>query len=62
MSAASAVSDSGPNFIVILCDNLGYGDIGCFGSELHKTPNIDRMAAEGMQFTDFYATSGVCTP
>ena len=62
MSAASSVIDSGPNFIVILCDNLGYGDIGCFGSELHKTPNIDRMAAEGMQFTDFYATSGVCTP
>lgn len=60
--AASAVSDSRPNFIVILCDNLGYGDIGCFGSELHRTPNIDRMAAEGMRFTDFYATSGVCTP
>ena len=61
-SAASAVSGSGPNFIVILCDNLGYGDIGCFGSELHKTPNIDRMAAAGIRFTDFYATSGVCTP
>ncbi|MEA3224768.1 MAG: sulfatase [Planctomycetota bacterium] len=59
---ASAVSNSRPNFIVILCDNLGYGDVGCFGSELHKTPNIDRMAAEGMRFTDFYATSGVCTP
>ncbi|TKJ36062.1 MAG: arylsulfatase [Planctomycetes bacterium B3_Pla] len=59
---ASAVSDSRPNFIVILCDNLGYGDVVCFGSELHRTPNIDRMAAEGMQFTDFYATSGVCTP
>ncbi len=51
-----------PNFIVILGDNLGYGDVGCFGSKLHKTPNIDRMAAEGMRFTDFYATSGVCTP
>ncbi len=60
--AASAASDSSPNFIVILCDNLGYGDIGCFGSELHRTPNIDRMAAEGMRFTDFYSTSGVCTP
>jgi arylsulfatase A-like enzyme len=61
-SAASVGADSRPNFIIILCDNLGYGDVGCFGSELHKTPNIDRMAAEGMQFTDFYATSGVCTP
>ncbi|UCG49581.1 MAG: sulfatase [Phycisphaerales bacterium] len=60
--AASAELDPGPNFIIILCDNLGYGDIGCFGSKLHRTPNIDRMAAEGMRFTDFYATSGVCTP
>jgi len=53
---------SRPNFIVILCDNLGYGDVACFGSKLHRTPNIDRMASEGMRFTDFYATSGVCTP
>ncbi|MHC4700262.1 MAG: sulfatase family protein [Planctomycetota bacterium] len=59
---ASATNNPPPNFIVILCDNLGYGDVGCFGSGLHKTPNIDRMAAEGMLFTDFYATSGVCTP
>ncbi len=51
-----------PNFVVILCDNLGYGDIGCFGSKLHRTPNIDRMAQQGMRFTDFYSTSGVCTP
>ncbi|MHC4540668.1 MAG: sulfatase family protein [Planctomycetota bacterium] len=61
-SPTSAASNSGPNFIIILCDNLGYGDVGCFGSDLHKTPSIDRMAAEGMRFTDFYATSGVCTP
>jgi arylsulfatase A len=51
-----------PNFVVILCDNVGYGDIGCLGSKLHRTPNIDRMAQQGMRFTDFYATSGVCTP
>jgi len=51
-----------PNFILIVSDNLGYGDIGCYGSELHRTPHIDRMAAEGMRFTDFYMTSGVCTP
>lgn len=51
-----------PNFIVILCDNLGYGDIGCFGSQLHRTPHLDRMADEGMRFTSFYVTSGVCTP
>lgn len=51
-----------PNFILIYCDDLGYGDLGCFGSTVHRTPNIDRMAEEGMRFTDFYVTSGVCTP
>lgn len=51
-----------PNFIVIFADNLGYGDFGCFGSKVHRTPHVDRMAAEGMKFTSFYSTSGVCTP
>ena len=51
-----------PNFVLILCDNLGYGDIGCFGSQLHRTPHIDRLALEGMRWTSFYSTSGVCTP
>ncbi|MEW6355490.1 MAG: sulfatase [Planctomycetota bacterium] len=51
-----------PNFIVIFADNLGYGDFGCFGSTVHRTPHVDRMAAEGMKFTSFYSTSGVCTP
>ena len=51
-----------PNFIVILCDNLGYGDIACFGSTKHRTPHLDRMAAQGIKLTSFYATSGVCTP
>ena len=51
-----------PNFIIIYCDDLGYGDIGCFGSTKHRTPNLDRMAEEGTRFTSFYVTSGVCTP
>ncbi|QGJ68728.1 Cerebroside-sulfatase [Planctomycetales bacterium 10988] len=51
-----------PNFIMIYCDDLGYGDLGCFGSKKHRTPNIDRLAEEGMKFTDFHVTSGVCTP
>ncbi len=51
-----------PNFILIFCDDLGYGDLGCFGSKKHKTPHIDRMAANGTMFTSFYSTSGVCTP
>ena len=51
-----------PNFIVIFCDDLGYADVGAFGSQLHRTPRIDRMAAEGMRLTSFYSTSGVCSP
>jgi arylsulfatase A-like enzyme len=51
-----------PNFVIIFCDDLGYGDIGPFGSTKHRTPHLDRMAAEGVKFTDFYVTSGVCTP
>lgn len=51
-----------PNFIVIFVDNLGYGDVGPFGSTPHRTPNLDRMAAQGTKFTHFYASAGVCTP
>lgn len=50
------------NFIIIYCDDLGYGDLGCFGASDIKTPNIDRMAGEGMKFTDFYSASPVCSP
>lgn len=59
---AAAEGVERPNFIVIFCDNLGYGDVGCFGSKVHRTPNIDRMAEEGIRLTSFYATSGVCSP
>ena len=51
-----------PNFIVIFCDNLGYGDIEPFGSRVHRTPNLVRMAREGRRFTHFCVTAGVCTP
>ncbi len=61
-SQVAGTEEHSPNFILILCDNLGYGDIGPFGSTLHRTPNLDRMAAEGRRFTHFYAASGVCTP
>ncbi len=62
LPAAESAPDPPPNFILIVCDNLGYGDVGCYGSKLHRTPHIDRMADEGMRLTDFYVTSGVCTP
>lgn len=51
-----------PNVVVIFCDDLGYGDLGCFGHPTIRTPNLDRMAAEGIKFTQFYSASPVCTP
>lgn len=51
-----------PNIVVILGDDFGYGDFGCYGATKVKTPNIDRMAAEGMRFTQGYATASTCTP
>lgn len=58
----SAESARRPNFIVIFCDNLGYGDIEPFGSTIHRTPHLNRMAREGRKFTHFCVTAGVCTP
>ncbi len=51
-----------PNVILINCDDLGYGDLGCYGSTINNTPFLDRMASEGMRFTDFYMASPVCSP
>ncbi|MDA8634268.1 sulfatase [Verrucomicrobiales bacterium] len=53
---------SKPNFVVIFCDDLGYGDLSCFGNPSIKTPYLDRMAAEGQKWTQFYVASPVCTP
>ena len=51
-----------PNILFLLADDLGYGDLSCFGSTDIETPNLDALAAEGMQLRNFYASSGVCTP
>ncbi len=60
--AAGAAGAEKPNIIFILADDLGYGDLGCYGQKVIQTPCLDRMAAEGMRFTDCYAGSTVCAP
>jgi arylsulfatase A-like enzyme len=57
-----AAPDRHPNFVVIFCDDMGYADIGPFGAQGYTTPNLDRMAAQGMKFTDFYAGRSFCSP
>lgn len=59
---ATAIDETRPNFVVIFCDDLGYGDLACFGHPTIATPHLDRMAAEGMKFTQFYSAAPVCTP
>lgn len=51
-----------PNFIIVFCDDMGYADIGPFGAEGYETPHLDRMATEGIKFTDFYVGRSFCTP
>ncbi len=51
-----------PNIVLILADDLGYGDLGCYGSKQNKTPHLDRMAKEGLRFTDFHTNGSMCTP
>jgi arylsulfatase A len=55
-------SNARPNIIYILADDLGYGDIGCYGQKYIKTPNIDRLAAEGIRFTQHYTSAPICAP
>ena len=62
MAFPSARAAKPPNIIIILADDLGYGDLGCYGNPSIRTPNLDRMAQEGMRFTDFYVAAPVCTP
>ena len=51
-----------PNIVFLLVDDLGYSDVGCYGNTLNETPNVDRLAREGMRFTNAYAASAVCSP
>lgn len=61
LTVGAATADR-PNIIFVLSDDVGYGDLGCYGANKVKTPHLDRIAREGMQFTDAHATASVCTP
>ena len=62
LCSLAVAAEKRPNIVFILADDLGYGELGCFGQKLIATPNLDRMAAEGIKFTRFYAGSPVCAP
>ncbi len=61
-AAASQAARRAPNIVLIVVDDLGYGDLGCYGSKDIRTPAIDRLAKEGVRLTDFYANSAMCSP
>jgi arylsulfatase A-like enzyme len=62
VAAAEGATPRPPNIVILFADDLGYGDLGCFGHPTIRTPHLDRMAAEGMKLTEFYAAECVCTP
>ena len=59
---AGVANEKKPNFIVIFCDDMGYGDLTCYGHPTIRTPNLDKMAVEGQKWTNFYVGASVCTP
>jgi hypothetical protein len=61
-SATKAGGSTLPNFILIVADDLGYNDLGVYGSPTIRTPALNRMAAEGLKFTQFYSAAPICTP
>src|SRR5205823_4406373 len=61
-TAGPAAAVDRPNVVLILIDDLGRNDVGCYGSTYHRTPHIDRLAASGIRFTDAYAACPVCSP
>lgn len=57
-----ATAQTQPNIIFIYADDLGYGDLGCYGSKVNRTPNLDQLAKDGIRFTDFYSAAPVSSP
>ncbi|MCH7229024.1 sulfatase [Haloferula sp. A504] len=62
LAAGAKEAPRRPNFVIILADDMGYGDAGCYGGTALKTPHLDRLAAGGMRFTDFHSSGNVCSP
>jgi arylsulfatase A-like enzyme len=62
LSAMAAAAERPPNIVLILADDLGINDLGCYGRQEHKTPNLDRLAAQGMRFTSAYCAQPICSP
>lgn len=62
LQTAQAAADKRPNLVIILADDLGYGDLAVYGHQIVKTPNIDKLAQDGVRFTDYYAPAPLCSP
>ena len=60
--ALPAAAADKPNILLIYADDIGYGDVGCYGATAVKTPNVDRLAKEGLRFTSGYCAASTCTP
>src|SRR5438046_3918812 len=61
-AAAAPAAEPRPNVVFVLVDDMGYADVGCYGAKDIRTPNVDRLAREGVRMTDFYANGPVCSP
>src|SRR5438067_6454260 len=61
LATHARAADRPPNVVIIFVDDMGYGDLGCYGAKGYTTPNLDRLAREGMRFTDFYVAQAVCS-
>lgn len=62
LSAGTAYAAESPNFVFIIADDIGWDDIGCYGNKVVKTPHIDRLSEEGMQFNNAFLTASSCSP
>jgi arylsulfatase A-like enzyme len=62
LTACQTKSDKKPNILLLLADDLGYGELGCYGQKTIKTPFLDELSSQGIRFTDFYAGNAVCSP